>query len=385
MKKVWIAFSSLLLLMGCTVKEENIDDKKVTEVEETEKKDDIRDVSFVAVGDNLIHGAIYYYNAVGDGTYDFKDIYEHTNSYTREADIAYINQETICGGTELGLSHYPSFNSPYEVLDAVADAGFDWMAASSNHTMDAGIQGIENQLTYMHKHYPDITVTGSHLTKEDAEQPQVINKNGVRFGVLGYTYGLNGYSIPEGKEYMVDLIDKNKIAQDVEKLNKVSDVQVVSMHWGVEYSFKPSDEQKELAQYLSDLGVDVIIGGHPHVIQPMDYVTGKEGNETLVIYSLGNFLSAQDEHERMLGGMARWTISYNKTTDEIQFKNVEFLPTITQIEGDYSFFRTYTLKDYTNDLAARHTLTIQKNQDMTREYFIQLVNEIMNDKIDIVY
>ena len=117
----------------------------------------------------------------------------------------------------------------------------------------------------------------------------------------------------------------------------------------------------------------------------MDYVTGKEGNETLVIYSLGNFLSAQDEHERMLGGMARWTISYNKTTDEIQFKNVEFLPTITQIEGDYSFFRKYTLKDYTNDLAARHTLTIQKNQDMTREYFIQLVNEIMNDKIDIVY
>ncbi len=142
MKKVWIAFSSLLLLMGCTVKEENIDDKKVTEVEETEKKDDIRDVSFVAVGDNLIHGAIYYYNAVGDGTYDFTYMYEATNYLTQDADISYLNQETICGGRELGLSHYPSFNGPYEVLDGAASAGFNWMATSSNHSMDAGVQGI---------------------------------------------------------------------------------------------------------------------------------------------------------------------------------------------------------------------------------------------------
>ena len=134
-------------------------------VVKSEEKDDIRDVSFVAVGDNLIHGAIFYYNAKGDGTYDFKDIYEHTNRYTRKADIAYINQETICGGTELGLSHYPSFNGPYEVLDAVADAGFDWMAASSNHTLDAGVQGILNQLAYMKEHHPDIRVTGSHATR----------------------------------------------------------------------------------------------------------------------------------------------------------------------------------------------------------------------------
>ena len=184
---------------------------------------------------------------------------------------------------------------------------------------------------------------------------------------------------------MIDLIDKDKIRSDVEKLKKVSDVQIVSMHWGTEYSFEPNEEQKELAQLLSDLGVDVIIGEHPHVIQPMDYVTGKDGNKTLVIYSLGNFLSAQDDHENMLGGMARWTLSYNKANGDISFKNVEFLPTVTHIEGNFSFFRTYALKDYTNELAARHTLTTQYQQDNTREYYISLTNKVMNDKVKIVY
>lgn len=178
MKKLWIVLGCVLLTAGCSGESSTKEKQKqeAAPVAKTEKADDIRDVSFVAVGDNLIHGAIFHYNAKGDGTYDFKDIYEHTNRYTRKADIAYINQETICGGTELGLSHYPSFNGPYEVLDAVADAGFDWMAASSNHTLDAGVQGILNQLAYMKKHHPDIKVTGSHATKEESEQLQVITR-----------------------------------------------------------------------------------------------------------------------------------------------------------------------------------------------------------------
>lgn len=382
MKKLVSICMALLLLSACTsTTEKQVEKKKAT----VNKKDEIVDVNFTAVGDNLIHGAIYYYNNNGDGTYNFTDIYEHTNAYTQAADIAYINQETICGGTELGLSTYPSFNGPYDVLDAVNSAGFDWVAASSNHTLDAGIQGILNQLNYLKENYPDIKVTGSHRTKEESQQTQVIERNGIKIGILGYTYGLNGYQIPEGKEYMIDLIDKDKIKNDVEKLKKVSDVQAVSMHWGTEYSFVPNEEQEDLAQFLSDLGVDVIIGEHPHVIQPMDYVTGKNGNKTLVIYSLGNFLSAQDDHDNMLGGMAQFTISYNKTTKEVTFKDVAFLPTITYISGNFEHYRTYVLKDYTNDLAATHTLTTMYGQDMTREYFINKVNEVMNDKIKIIY
>lgn len=384
MKKLLGIGVVMLLLCGCsnTVSEQ----KETANKKETiTTKDEIVDVTFSAVGDNLIHGAIYHYNNDENGHYDFNDIYENTNYLTQNVDISYINQETICGGSELGLSTYPSFNGPYEVLDAVHNAGFDWMAASSNHTMDAGVQGIINQLNYIKTNFSDMKVTGSHATKEDAKTPQVIERKGVKFGILGYTYGLNGYVLPDGKEYMVDQIDKSKIKKDVEAIKKISDVIVVSMHWGSEHQFAPNNEQKELAQYLSDLGVDVIIGEHPHVIQPMDYVTGKKGNNTLVIYSLGNFLSAQDDQDNMLGGMARWTIEYNKTKKETTIKDVSFLPTVTYIGGNFEVYRTYALKDYTNELAASHTITNYYNQDVTREYFINKVNEVMNHKVDIVY
>lgn len=384
MKKLLGIGVVMLLLCGCS---NTVSERKETanKKETITTKDEIVDVTFSAVGDNLIHGAIYHYNNDGNGHYDFNDIYENTNYLTQNVDISYINQETICGGSELGLSTYPSFNGPYEVLDAVHNAGFDWMAASSNHTMDAGVQGIINQLNYIKTNFSDMKVTGSHATKEDAKTPQVIERKGVKFGILGYTYGLNGYVLPDGKEYMVDQIDKSKIKKDVEAIKKISDVIVVSMHWGSEYQFAPNNEQKELAQYLSDLGVDVIIGEHPHVIQPMDYVTGKKGNNTLVIYSLGNFLSAQDDQDNMLGGMARWTIEYNKTKKETTIKDVSFLPTVTYIGGNFEVYRTYALKDYTNELAASHTITNYYNQDVTREYFVNKVNEVMNHKVDIVY
>lgn len=374
MKKLWIIVSVLLLCAcGAKSKPEQKEEKK-----KEEKPDIVAEVSFSAVGDNLIHGALFTYNN------DFTYMYEATNYLTQDADISYLNQETICGGRELGLSHYPSFNGPYEVLDGAASAGFNWLATSSNHSLDAGEQGILNQLQYLRTNYPDIATTGTHASLEEAQQNTVIEKNGVRVGILGYTYGLNGYVLPEGKEYLVDLIDKEKIAADVKRLEKDSDIIAVSMHWGEEYSFTPSEEQQELAQFLSDLGVDVIIGEHPHVIQPMDFLTGRQGNQTLVIYSLGNFLSAQDQSDRMLGGMARFKVVYNKTKDEVSFKDVEFWPTITYITDGYQRYGTYALKDYINELAATHTL-MAEGQNVTREYFIERVNSIMNDKVKIVY
>lgn len=382
MKKILVLTLSLLLFSGCSTTKQ---DKNIEEQAKNSSKDDIAEVSFSAVGDNLIHNSIYMYNAIGNDKYNFNDIYEHTIYLTQDADISYINQETICGGVELGLSSYPSFNGPVEVLDGVNSAGFNWIAASSNHTMDAGEQGIINQINNVKNNYSDTIITGSHRSQEEADQSQVIEKNGVRVGVLGYTYGLNGYVKPEGKDYLVDVIDKEKMKADLTKLDKVSDIIVVSMHWGDEYSFTVNDELRDLSQYLSDLGVDVIIGEHPHVIQPMDYVFGKDGNKTLVIYSLGNFLSAQDEADRMLGGMARFKIQYNKSNKEVEIKDVKFLPTITYIRGNMEFYRTYALKDYTNDIANTHMLNTNYGQDVSREYYINKVNEVMNDQVEIVY
>ena len=208
-------------------------------------------------------------------------MYARTADTIAAADIAYINQETICGGTELGLQSYPTFNSPYEILDAVANAGFDWLSTSSNHSMDVGEQGIRNQLAHIET--LGLTQTGTHGDESDAQTYRVMNKNGLRIGLLSYTYGLNGFVLPQGKEYLVDLIDEEKIQSDMEAIQAISDVQIVSMHWGEEYQFAPNEEQQQLAQLLSDLGADVIIGTHPHVLQPADILTGEAGNETSII------------------------------------------------------------------------------------------------------
>lgn len=380
MKKIMILICSMLLV-ACASEEPT----KKEPTKKEEKKDEIVNASFLAVGDNLIHDSIYYYNQDGKGGYALNDIYEHTNYLTQKVDLAYINMETIAAGEALGLSGYPSFNGPYEVIDALNSAGFDWLSGASNHTFDRGEAGILSELKYIKENYPDMKITGIHDSKEDAEKSVVLNVKGMKIGVLDYTYGLNGYVIPNGKEYLVDLIDKDKMQKDMKKLEKVSDVQIVSIHWGQEYQFSPNSEQTELAQYLSDLGVDVIIGSHPHVIQPMDYIKGKNGNETLVMYSLGNFLSAQDENYRMLGGMAKWNIEYNKTKDKVTFKEVQFLPVINHMEGNFEYYRTYVLKDYTDDLANRHMMKTMYAQDTSRQYYINLVKEVMNDKVEIVY
>lgn len=381
MKKI-VFIVCMVLLVGC-VAQENPPTKK--EPVEKPREDEVYNASFLAVGDNLIHEAIYYFNQNADGSYALDQIYENTNDLTQNVDLAYINFETIAAGKELGLAGYPMFNGPFEVIDSVHRAGFDWMSGASNHCLDRGEAGIVSELNYIKTNYPNLEVSGIHESAEDAKEQIVFDLNGMRVGALTYTYGLNGMQLPQGKEYLVDLIDKDKIKEDVTKLKKVSDVQMVSMHWGQEYQFSPNSEQEELAQYLSDLGVDVIIGTHPHVIQPMDYITGKDGNETLVMYSLGNFVSAQDENYRMLGGMAKWNISYNKTKDEVKFENVQFLPTIMQIENNFHDYYVYTLKDYNDTLGNRHTLHEQKGQDTSRQYYIDLVNEVMNDKIEIVY
>ncbi|MGM0214439.1 CapA family protein [Enterococcus sp. AZ109] len=383
--KKWLAGIALVLVLaGCSGNNEAEEGTSKASNKAEESDSQPVEISFSAVGDNLIHDYIYEKNQNADGTYNFDYMYEPTRYLTSDADISYINLETICGGEELGLSGYPSFNGPTEILDAVNNAGFNWLAAASNHTMDRGEAGIVNQLTYLEKNYPDTMVTGSQKSAKE-DRLKVQNINGVKVGFTTYTYGLNGYTIPEGKDYLVNLIDEDLIKKDMKELNKISDVQVVSMHWGQEYQFVQDEEQEQLAQMLSDAGVDVIVGGHPHVIQPVDYVTGSGGNETLVIYSLGNFLSSQAESDQMLGGMARWKINYDKTTDEVSFKDVAFWPTITYIGDNYQTYEVYALKDYTNKLANQHMIHVYGGQDMSREYFIERVNEIMNDKVELVY
>lgn len=368
-----------VLLAGCAqnapVQEQQEEEKVIIE------KD--REVSFLAAGDNLIHGLIYYSGDQGDGSYSFDRMYERVSDEISSADIAYLNQETICGGTQLGLQSYPTFNSPYEILDSVAAAGFDWISTSSNHSMDVGEEGILSQLSHLEE-LPQLIQTGTNASADEAKEYKVIEKNGVKIGLLSYTYGLNGFALPDGKEYLVNLIDEDRIREDMKALNQISDVQVVSMHWGVEYQFEENEEQRALAQLLSDEGADVIIGTHPHVLQPMEVLKGEEGNETLVMYSLGNFVSAQDVNSRMLGGMAKWTLVYHPSDKSVSFKNICFEPTVMYFDPSGTDVQVYPLSEYTDDTGASHYLSAY-GQDMSKQYFIDLVKEIMGNTVELVY
>lgn len=226
------------------------------------------------------------------------------------------------------------------------------------------------------ENYPDVITTGSHTSKKDRNRALVKEINGIKVGFLGYTYGLNGFVLPEDKPWLVDLIDKEQMKKDMEALSKVSDIQLVSMHWGDEYQTYPNDEQQDLANYLNELGAEVVIGSHPHVIQPAKIIKGKK-QDTLVYYSLGNYTSTQDVDERMVGGMASFTVNYDPNTKKTSFTNTKFIPLITWFDAGYSTWKTYSIEDYNDSIASTHRLSGE--YDMSKEWVQQYVQSVMQD------
>lgn len=328
-------------------------------------------ISFVGVGDNLIHAPIY---EMASQPYDFDDMYALTNSYTQDADLSFVNLETLLLGDAYGLSGYPMFNGPSEILTSLMKGGYNWVALSSNHSMDCGIQGLLEQRQILANQYPDVSVTGSHLSEN--EDYVVREINGVKVGLLGYTYGLNGLSVDAGYEWAIDLIDVDQIYADMQALSQISDIQIVSMHWGTEYLNTPDENQEYLTQILNDAGAEVIIGTHPHVLEPVEIYEG-ENQQTLVYYSLGNFLSRQQEPERMVGGMARFELDYDFDNGTCSFSNIELVPTVTYISSDMATYKTTTLHEYSDEMAASHWLTAEFGYDMSKEWIIDYVKSVV--------
>lgn len=282
-----------------------------------EEKEKTYEVSLVMVGDNLIHDSIYKEanrNANLNG-YDFTPMYTYLKEMVKDFDLAYYNQETILGGAEMGLSSYPCFNSPYEVGDAMIDAGFNLVSLATNHTIDRGEKAVLNSYEYWQSK-EDIMTAGSYSSFEERNKVQVMEKNNISYSMLSYTYGTNGIPVPKGKEYLVNVWPTNgnnpdtddeyqaykeTVKEDIARVRDKVDVLMVAMHWGVEYTHTPTAYQKDMAQFLADEGVDIVIGSHPHVVMPVTWI-----DDTLVIYSLGNLISAQEtdlDYAKMVGLM----------------------------------------------------------------------------------
>lgn len=292
----------------------------------TAEKKLISTTSLGAIGDLLIHDWVYE-DAKRESDYDFKPMLTQVKDLLIKPDVLLANQETVLGGVEIGLSSYPSFNSPQEVGDAFIDAGVDIVSTANNHTLDRGEKAILSQIDYFNR--VGLPYVGSFKDPEDQQILRVLNKNGIKLAFLSYTYGTNGIPVPKGKDHLVNLIDQEKMKAEIHRAKAAADVVVMSMHWGNEYQRLPSPQQKELAQFLVNEGADIILGHHPHVLQPMEWLQDQNGRPAFVVYSLGNFLSGQMRDYKDIGGLA--TIDIVKSVDKsgvtIELKNPTFSPT----------------------------------------------------------
>ena len=353
MKKLFIlALSLLLLLSGCEKKEEAVEET-VTEEEPVveEPQQEVYKASLIMAGDCLIHDSVYNANATEDG-YDFTYATSELKKIVSGYDIAYYNQESILGGSEYGLSNYPALNSPKEAGEAFVDAGFNLVSLANNHTLDRygsdGTKLIESSNDFWSAQDGVIT-SGSYVSEEDKNEMRIGEVNGITYALLSYTYGTNGYTPKSGEEYLVNYIDKDAIKSDVEKYRDQVDLLIVAMHWGEEYNYVPTSEQISLAHFLADLDVDIVVGNHAHVIEPIEWI-----DDTLVIYALGNIISGQYFSVQTLTG-ALCSLDVIKTVEngesDISLENVkcELVYTLNQDEKwkvvPYSELDDATLKD----------------------------------------
>ena len=356
---------------------------KVVEEEQLDEiapiKEVPKEITIVAVGDDLIHTQVIRSGKLTDGTYNFNHLFTGVRDEIESADLAIINQETILCDESLGYSGYPTFGSPYAIGEAIYEAGFDVVLHATNHTMDKGVAGIMDTMEFW-KQYEDITVVGLNESVESSRIAYV-EKEGITIAILNYTYGLNGLSLPKGKEYMVNLLtDEAQMKKDIELAKETSDFVIVCPHWGTEYVYKPTKQQKRLTKFFAEEGVDLVIGTHPHVLEPVEWVSNETGtHQMLVYYSLGNFVSNQDRMARMLGGMAQIKLIVDED-GEVIIEDAMIEPVVTHTFYDEKQrFTTYLLKDYNFEMAAEHYLNRKEINSVTLSRLQSLSTEILGD------
>ncbi len=284
-------------------KEEIAQEEQENKNAETENKEDTKqetDTTFTltAIGDVMCHNTQYMdaYDS-NTGTYDFSYVFDNISSYTKTANICIGNLETSFAGEDRGYSNYPTFNSPDSLADSLKRIGVDVLSTAGNHALDMGFSGLSRTIDVLDK--ADISHLGTYKTQEDQDKVLIKYVKGVKIAFINYTYGTNGISVPSDKKFCINLIDKDLIKKHIETAkNQNADIIVACMHWGTEYQTKQNSEQEELADFLFQNGVNVIIGNHPHIIQPMEKrtVTLEDGStrDGFVAYALGNFICDQN-------------------------------------------------------------------------------------------
>lgn len=350
-------------------------------------EDVTEEASVVAVGDNLIHPVVYNDALQQNGSFNFKPMYAHIKHDIQEPDLALINQESPLGGDNRPFSGFKNFNTPSQIAQDVVSTGFDMVNGANNHALDQGDDGVHNHLNTWNRFKQDVLFTGIFNSEKDAQATPVMKVNGIKVSLLSYTYGTN--DMTSKYPYTVKTFDEKTIKRDVRKAKKQSDVVMVSAHWGLENHHQPNRIQKKYAQLFANEGVDVVIGTHPHVIQPVEWVKSQhDHHQTLVAYSLGNFLNGQDtgnEHNQLLG---RLNFDIVKVPKGAHIEHVKWTSMVNHYEqwdpdnkDTRHDFEVYNLDEYNEDLAHKHGL----NNDRKSQWGIKRLQDITKDVIDSNY
>ena len=351
-----------------------------TEPETTEPAPEPVRLSFVGMGDNIVYRSTYTQSLKDDGSYDFKPKYKRVESFIKEADIAFINQETPMCGSKYGYHTYPQFNTPNEMGYDLISLGFDIICFANNHMADMGYESstcVSEMIDFTDT--LDAFIVGLYRDFDDFENIRVYEKDGVKIAFLAYTYGTNLYhqqtETSRIKGAYFPIYDEETVTRQVKKANDLADLIFVSIHWGTEDSHKVNSEQIKYAQLMADLGVDVILGHHPHVVQKIEWLTGAEGNKTLCYYSLGNGLNAQDYLRNMVGITASFDIVKDENGAHIE--NASCIPTFNVMTPLYKNISIIPLSELTDEICEKHHCN-SKDQKVT----MKKAYDIIKNNID---
>ena len=315
LKVIYIAFN--LLLISLQIFGQNDSFKKP-----------VVNITISAVGDLMCHALQYNYAKQENGTFDFNPAFKFVKKYFENSDFVFGNLETVTAGKSRGFSTYPLFNSPDEYITALKNAGFNLVTTANNHALDQGKKGVIRTIEQLTKN--NINYTGTFKSQKDRDSIRIFNIKGIKIAFLAYSYGTNGIPVPKNCPYLINLIDTSLIGRDIKTARKDgAEIVLVYFHFGYQYTRKPNDFQKQVVNATINAGADIIIGGHPHVVQPVKYfkTRGATLESGFVAYSMGNFFTNQRYRYTDEGMILNITISKNILNDSIYISNISYTPT----------------------------------------------------------
>lgn len=352
----------------------NSDFEKIKSKTET---DSVVTATLCFVGDLMCHSTQFNYARVNADSFDFTGVFKEVKKYLSEPDLTIGNLETVIAGSKTGYSGYPYFNAPDDFVYALKSAGFDLLITANNHALDQGWDGVKRTIEVINQN--KIHRTGTFISQEDKDSIRIFQINSIKIAILPYSENTNGIPIPKGKDFIINLIDEDAIRKDILKArSKNVDIVLVHLHYGAEYNREPNDYQKEIVQKIIEMGADIIIGGHPHVIEPTKFFKTNNTNldSGFVAYSMGNFISNQRWRYSDAGVILNIKFSKNIFNENVSISHVNYLPTWV--------FKGQTIKGREYIILPESINVSDSSFDYLSTADIKLMNEAFEDTKEII-